>query len=269
MNSGTTYLRALRRYWRLAAVGVVAAFATTFLMLYSVSSSGVTHRVHPKYTSTALLLVNSASNPYLRTSVTNVVARSPKSKAVRKATGAVSSSPVTSVSQQAPNTHALVEAANLFPLLIESDQTKALRTHMFGVERGVVTANALYSFVTPSRFKQSSFPVIAVNATAHGPKAAEKLAQNTTLAFKSWLTANQDASAVPATQRIFVEELKTPSNAVAFGGTKKSLPVALGLAVLLLFCGAAILLDRVRPVQSEKTVSKNKKKMDRSSAAAA
>lgn len=260
MNSGTTYLRALRRYWWLAAAGVVAAFATSFLMVYSISSSGITHRVHPRYTSTALLLVNSASNPYLRTSVTSVTSRTPKSQAARTAIA----SSATSVSQQAPNTHALVEAANLFPLLIESDQTKTLRTRMFGDLQGVVTANALYSFVTPSRFKQSSFPVIAVNATAHGPKLAEKLAQDTTVAFKSWLTSNQNASGVPATQRIIVQELKSPSKSIASGGTKKSLPVALGLAVLLLFLGAAVLLDRLRPMQFEAAG-----KIDRSTAAAA
>ncbi|HEV2590713.1 MAG TPA: hypothetical protein VGU02_02350 [Gaiellaceae bacterium] len=223
---------------------------TTFLMVYSISTSGIKHRAHPRYTSTALLMVNSASNPYLRTSVSAVIQRTVKTQAARRA-AAATQSPATSVSQQAPNTHALVEAANLFPLLIESDQTKARRTRMFGNLQGVITANALYSFVTPSRFKQSSFPVIAVNATARGPKLAEKLAQDTTLAFKSWLTSSEDASKVPVGQRIFVEELQSPSKSVASAGTKKSLPVALGIAVLLLFCGAAVLLDRLRPGQPE------------------
>jgi hypothetical protein len=147
----------------------------------------------------------------------------------------------------APDTHTLVQAANLFPLLIQSDQITRQRIAMFGNLKGVVTAKAVYSFVTPSRFKQSSFPVIEVQGAAGGPKAAKRLAQETTLAFTHWLVSSQNASRVPASERILVQELQSPRGAIATGGTKKSLPLAVGAVVLALFLALAIALDRLMP----------------------
>jgi hypothetical protein len=121
---------------------------------------------------------------------------------------------------------------------------------MFGKLNGVVTAKAVYSFVTPSRFKQSSFPVIEVQAAAGGPKAAKRLAQETTLAFTHWLVSSQNASRVPASERILVQELQSPRGAIATGGTKKSLPLAVGAVVLALFLALAIALDRFLPVRA-------------------
>jgi hypothetical protein len=117
---------------------------------------------------------------------------------------------------------------------------------MFGFHSGSVSAKALYSFVTPSRFKQSSFPVIEIDATASGPKAARRLAQDTTLAFKSWLIASQNASNVPASERVLVEELRAPAGVVVSGGPKKSLPVAAALVIFAASLGVAVLLDRRR-----------------------
>ena len=112
---------------------------------------------------------------------------------------------------------------------------------------GTVSAKAIYSFVTPSRFKPSAFPVIQVQANAAGPKAAKKLAQQTTAAFTSWLVANQNASHVPQSERILVQELQAPGHAAVTGRAKKSLPLAIGALVLCAFLGLAILLDRLNP----------------------
>jgi hypothetical protein len=259
-NSTTAYLGALKRFWWLCVIGLVVALAAAFLTVYSVSLSTfkVHHRARPTYTASALLLVNSGANPYLRTAVTLTPPSANSVSAAKTARASTSTSATLGAAAaptqaarppvvHAPDTHTLVQAANLFPLLIQSDQITRQRVKMFGKLSGVVTAKAVYSFVTPSRFKQSSFPVIQVQAAAGGPKAAKRLAQETTLAFTSWLVSSQNSSRVPASERILVQELQAPRGAIATGGTKKSLPLAVGVIVLALFLGAAIVLDRVRP----------------------
>lgn len=255
-NSTAAYIAALRRFWWICALGVVAAGLAGFLMVYSIQFSPfkLTHRAKPSYTASALLLVNSSANPYLRTAVTTVA---PATTTPSKAKGASSASLFNPSAQSsrpltvhAPDTHTLVAAANLFPMLIQSDQISSRRARMFGKLDGTVTAKAIYSFVTPSRFKPSSFPVIQVQATAAGPKAAKKLAQETTAAFSNWLVANQNASNVPRSERILVQELQAPAHATESGATKKSLPLAIGAFVLIAFLGLAILLDRLKPLDA-------------------
>jgi hypothetical protein len=259
-NSTTAYLGALKRFWWLCGIGLVVAVAAAFLSVYSFSPStfSLHHRARPTYTASALMLVNSAANPYLRTAVT-VAPPTTKGAAPAKTAGGTTSATSSALAPaptagvrpavvHAPDTHTLVQAANLFPLLIQSDQITRQRIAMFGGKlKGVVTAKAVYSFVTPSRFKQSSFPVIEVQAAAGGRKAAKRLAQETTLAFTHWLVSNQNASRVPASERILVQELQSPRGAIATGGTKKSLPLAVGAVVLALFLALAIALDRFLP----------------------
>ncbi len=258
-NSTTAYLGALKRFWWLCGIGLVVAVAAAFLSVYSFSPSTfkLHHRARPTYTASALMLVNSAANPYLRTSVTvtpttNAATAAKTARSTTSATSGAFVPPPTAAAARpavvhAPDTHTLVQAANLFPLLIQSDQITRQRIAMFGNLKGVVTAKAVYSFVTPSRFKQSSFPVIEVQAAAGGRKAAKRLAQETTLAFTHWLVSSQNASRVPASERILVQELQSPRGAIATGGTKKSLPLAVGAVVLALFLALAILLDRFLP----------------------
>jgi len=259
MNSNSTaaYLEALKRFWWVCALGVVAALVDAFLMVYSISLSTLklSHRARPAYTASALLLVNSTSNPYLRTAVTTptqpTTTTTPTQGALGSSTfGSAASQAATRAAAvaHAPDTHTLVEAANLFPLLIQSDQITRRRIQMFGHRiTGTVTAKALYSFVTPSRFKPSSFPVIEVQATAAGPKEAKRLAQQTTAAFTNWLVTSQNSGRVPLSERILVQEIQSPQHAISSGGTKKSLPLAVGAVVLVMFLGLAILLDRMRP----------------------
>lgn len=265
--STTSFVRAVRRYWWLVAAGAVAAVAVSALLVDSVSPGippKLKARHRPTYTASALVLVNSGVSPYLRTDVTNVVTRAPKTRATRSTPATTTSGSrrrggakivaprvtrlqqvpqAPTVSLRAPETHTLVQAANLFPLLISSDQVASVRNSMFGPMKGTVTAKALYSFVTPSRFKQSAFPIIQISGTAKRAEAARRLAQDTTLAFRHWLAASQNASRIPNSQRILVQEIQSPKDVSVSGGTKISLPLALGLAVLAAFVALALLLD--------------------------
>src|SRR4029079_18074041 len=89
--------------------GALAAIA-----IYSLQSQA-------KHTATTRVFVSSPSAPYLRT--TQSQEQTPRGREVRDASGNLKTvkQPPTS-SSEAPDTQTLVNAANLYPLLIESDQ---------------------------------------------------------------------------------------------------------------------------------------------------
>ena len=250
------YIRPLFNYWPLLVIGlVVAAVAGTEMVATIKPALPPKVKLHnpPTYSATQVLLVNSAQNPLVRTAITSVVPK-PDKVAVQHARGAGAASAGTvtkvpqspSVSVHAPDISVLVRAANLYPRLIMSDQVTALRTKMFGPSQGHVQAAALNSFQTPTKYRASSFPMIEITATTKHSKAAIKLAEHTSAAFEAWLTANQARAGVPAAERILVQDLVRPTKAVSSGGSKLGLPLFVGFAVLLLFAGLAIGLDRLR-----------------------
>ena len=107
------------------------------VLVYSLESEA-------KHTATTRVFVSSPSAPYLRTQQTQALA--PRVRTVRNATGGtrtVQQPP--SASSEAPDTQTLVNAANLYPLLIESDRIKAIREAQAGKIPGTVKANALNS----------------------------------------------------------------------------------------------------------------------------
>ena len=71
----------------------------------------------------------------------------------------------------APDTNTLINAANLYPLLIESDQVAEVRREPVGPIPGFVTAQAVFAINTPGRFEPSRVPVIQILANADTPEA--------------------------------------------------------------------------------------------------
>lgn len=250
------YVRALVHFWPVLLIGLVVAAVMGTEMVATIKPAvppKVKLRNPPTYSATQVLLVNSAQNPLVRTAITSVVPK-PNKVAVlhNRGKGSTGSSSVTSVPQSpsvsvhAPDISVLVRAANLYPRLIMSDQVTAVRTKMFGPSKGHIQAAALNSFQTPTKYRASSFPMIAITATAKHSNAAIKLAEHTSAAFESWLKTNQAQAGVPAPERILVQDLVRPTKAVSSGGSKLGLPIFVGFAVLLLFAGIAIALDRLR-----------------------
>jgi hypothetical protein len=241
--------RALLRFWWVILIGIAAGILVAIIAYNRESST--------KYTGTTRLFVNAPSAPYLRTQQTQITPQSPKVKAVRSSTKVRGSSTVTlkpvaqppSVTSAAPDTQTLVNAANLYPLLIESDQIARLRESLYGVTPGTLTANALNASTnTYGVYHPSPLPIIEVKATAHSRANASKLAQDTVQTFGKWIAAKQKAAGVPASQRIAVQELQEPV-LTSTGGPSKGLPLFLAALIVLAACGIAVLFDRAR--QSE------------------
>lgn len=248
MSSG--YGPALRRFWWIVVLGVIVGGFAAALMVYSVEASlppKFTEREQPLYTAQARLFVTSGEAPYLRTSV-------PRFREVPIGNGA--SATFTQVSDP-PDVSTLVEAANLYPLLIESDEVSRLRTVQSGDIPGEVTAKAIFATATANRYQPSGIPVIELFATAGSPSDATALAGATSKAFRTWIIREQNRAGIDPKERILIQELEAPSGAIATGGVEIGLPVLALLAIITAFGAAAIMLDRTfpRPEAAEDTTS--------------
>ena len=113
-------LHALARFWWIVAAGLVAAILVALVVVGRQPSA--------LYTASENVLVTSASAPYLRTVQTGQAAQPPAAKTKKKA-------PVTS-STSPTDTQSLVNAANLYPLLIQSDAIAKLRASLYGPAPG-------------------------------------------------------------------------------------------------------------------------------------
>jgi uncharacterized protein involved in exopolysaccharide biosynthesis len=231
---------ALLRFWWLVIAGI-AAGALVAVFVYSLQSEA-------KHTATTRVFVNSPSAPYLRTQQSQTLA--PKVRTVRKATGGTRTvQQPGSASSEAPDTQTLVNAANLYPLLIESDRISSIRETQAGTIPGTVKANALNSSTnTFGVFRPSSLPVVEVKATSRTAANAAKLATATVAAFQTWIVDQQRGAGIPSAQRITVQQLESPVLTTT-GGPSLGLPLFIGALVVLGFCGLAVIADNARPAR--------------------
>lgn len=241
MNS--SYGPALRRFWWVLAIGGVVAVAAAVLMVYKVDSVAppkLSAREKPTYTSEVRLFVTSGEAPYLRTSV-------PRFTEVPIGTdGETTSRPVQQI-LDAPDVKTLVDAANVYPLFIVSDDVARVRTQLYGDLPGEVSAQAIFASATAARYQPSQIPVIELFATAGSEDDAIALAAATSKAFRQWMSREQQRAGIGPKQRILIQELEAPTDAVATGGGGISLPVLAMLAILTAFGAGAIMLDRMYP----------------------
>jgi capsular polysaccharide biosynthesis protein len=219
-------MRALIGVWWLVLGGLIVGVVV----------GGAAYKLQSKarHTATAELLVNSPSQPYLRTAEPQVTTHSSTSRS--SATSAATP----------PDTQTVVTAANLYPFLIQSDQIARYRESLYGQTPGTLTATAHNSSTNSfGVYHPSPLPIIDVTAKARFGSDASTLVNNTVQAFSKWMTAQQRAKGITPSQRITVTELNTPV-VKATGGPKPGLPIFVGFLVFLAFCALALVVGRAR-----------------------
>jgi capsular polysaccharide biosynthesis protein len=249
MNS---YLRAAMRMWWLVLIGVLAGG-------YVAVHIAKKHKP-PTYSASAQLLVDSTQRPFLRTGSTQTSQQQPGRTRVKKVPGTGATVTTTTPSQpaqssqQQPNTQILVQAANLYPLLVTSDPVTTLRKKLYGDIQGTVTAKALYANAGVVRFTPSQFPIIEIDTVSKTDKNAQKLANATALTLRHWVTKNQRQAHVPRSQRIVLRPLETASSAVKQTRSRLGLALLVGAGVLAVFYALAVVLDLLIPSRRRKQV---------------
>ncbi len=233
MTRSNIYLRGLLRFWWVLLLGLIIASAVAVLAVYSVELKApptLTERSTPTYTAGARILVTTRQKPYYRTGV-DVAPATPS-------LGTGDSSTSAANGEERADFGTLITAANLYPLLIESDQVARLRRGLFGYIPGVVSAQAVYAVNTPGRFVPSRVPVIQIVAAAKTRQNAARLAQGTVDAFTKFIKPSD---------RVIIQQIQAPLAVVSSGGTSFSMPLLAFIAVALAFGGLAVLLDRLFP----------------------
>jgi hypothetical protein len=237
------YIRPLRRFWWLVGAGVAVAAYVALSSAYSVQlfPPKLTSKATVTYTSSSRLLVTSQQQSHLRYQF-SIYGEVPLRNEEGELTGETET---TLVNTSAPDLNTLVRAANLFPLLIESDQVAEHREREFGPLDGVVNAQGIYSFATGTRFELSEIPVIQLVSIASTPEAAVELADKTAKAFVGWMREEQAADEIPPQDRIVVQQLAEPKGATASSDTSRTMPMLIFLVLVSAFVVLAILLDRL------------------------
>jgi hypothetical protein len=232
-SAGNQYLRALGRFWWLLVLGLGVAAIAAILAVYRVSFSplGLEKKAQVTYTASSRLLITSEEEPYFRKEVTQE----------QTVGGEIQeySSP--------PDIGTLITAANLYPVLIESDEVAQLRDEMAGPLPGAISTRAIYEVNSPSRFELSQIPVIEVFGHAGSAGDAVKITQATVDAFQAYVDRAQDEARLRRSERIVVQEIRQPADVIATGGGSLSLPLMLFVVVSAAFFALAILLDRLFP----------------------
>lgn len=256
------YLRAATKMWWLLVIGIIAGVVAAAYIV----------RKHkpPTYSASTQLMVDSTDRPFLRTSITQTQQQPPRAEVTRVpvTTGATTttSTPQRSsrssqsqttkivtvpqpeqVTQQTPNTQLLVQDANLYPLVVNSDAVTAIRKRLVGDIPGQVNAQALYAYAgATGKFQPSTFPIIQINALSTTSSNATKLANGTSLALRRWMLSSQREAQVPTDQRVVLRPLVSPTTAVEHTHSRRGTAALVGLGVLCVFYAIALGIDQLR-----------------------
>lgn len=252
-SSIAVYAAAVRRFWWILAAGAVLAAFAALSARYTISviPPGLDEKTEVSYTASTRLLVTSSQNPYARTGVSFVeqVPGPDEGAAVEgeegTSEGAASEETQPVIISNPSDFNTLIRLANLYPLLIESDQVARYRHEQFGTLPGSVSAQGIYSVATGNRFELSEIPVIQLVAVSGTPRDAVELADKTAKAFIGWLEQEQRADEIPNRDRIVIDQINIPTAAAASSGPSTTLPLLVFVVVFAAFCFLAVLLDRL------------------------
>lgn len=236
-GTGSPVTAALKRFWWLLVIGGVVGLVAAVSMVYSIPS--FEQREARTYSAQARIFVTSPEGQYIRLSVPREVDTGGEGR------GGSGGGPA--ITQVPPNVEPLLAAANLYPLLIVSDEVTALRTKMYGPQTGDITANAFSAVSTPQRFAPAQIPVIDIFATSGSPRQAITLANTTADAFGRWIRIEQNRAGIKPAERIIIRELQVPQVAIPSAGPSWGIPILVALAIVAAFGFLAVVLDQVYP----------------------
>jgi ribosomal protein L32 len=246
-----SYVGALKRFWWVLVIGLIFAIFASLSARFTVGffPPSLAEKEEVSYTAEARLLVNSASNPHIRSAETTFEPVPTAGEDTTDDPSAEEEQPQLVPFSQPPDLNTIIRNANTYPFLIESDGVADFRRERFGELPGAISAIGATSVVTANRVELSEIPVIRLVAVAGSPEDAIALADKTGKAFIGWLEEKQVERRIERRDRMVVEQLTIPKGAIASQGPSTSLPLLVFVVVFAAFCALAILLDRLVPTR--------------------
>lgn len=209
------YLRVLWRFKVVVALGLLAACALAFLALVRVAPGGspaLKWRKPNVYVSYSQLFVTQPGFPW--------GSLTPPSSA---------------------DAGRFTSLAIIFTQLANSDEVERIMLRQGPVNGTVQAATVL----DPTQ--RSPLPLVKIAALADSPGDAVHLARRATSALLSYIHDQQAVNGIPDARRVLVQEVSHPETATIYQARKKTLGIAVFIAVLLATCGLAFVLENLRP----------------------
>lgn len=90
-------------------------------------------------------------------------------------------------------------------------------------------------------------PLIGIAATSSSPQMAMALARRTTEAVRNYVITQQSNAGIPSSERVILQVLSRADSAQMVQGPKKTVPMFVFLAVIVLVVGLIFVLENLRP----------------------
>jgi hypothetical protein len=135
----------------------------------------------------------------------------------------------------------LTYLADLYRELASSDAVFRILAEDGPVEGALVPQTVL------SSDESSPLPMVNLAAVAASREEAVALATRYMGAFRTFLEQRQTNSGIPEEKRVVAEVVREPSGAELIQARKKTRPIFLFLAVMVVTCGIVLVLENLRP----------------------
>ena len=226
------YLRVLRRFWVVVALGLVLAIALTFASLARVSyvhgSLSVSYRQQPVWQSTTRLFVTQEGFPWGRL----VFPTTPPQSAL------TTGKPAPSSLQFADPTR-LEGLAVLYAQLINGNPIQRQ------IRAIVPRQDALGATAVQDPTTGGLLPLIDVVGRANTRNEAARVSQTGAALFRSYIADQQASAGILRNQRVLLQVVSNQVKLVT--GRKKTLAIVAFLGTLIATFGLTLVLENLRP----------------------
>lgn len=234
------YAQVFWRFRLLMAAGFAIAFMLAFLAMVKVSPSGkphLTYRSNEQWLSYSTLFITQPGFPWGRSII-------PTKAQAEQAAAAKSGVTFADPSR-------FSDLAVLYAQLATSDQVRSIMRRGGKID-GDVSAQPVTANDNPFA---AALPLIRISVVAKTQGRATSLVERATDAFRKFLSDQQAANQIPASQRVVVSVVQRHEKPKLLQGRSRTVPIVVFLAIMILFGALAFVLEnlrpRVRPVAAE------------------
>lgn len=233
-------LRVIWRFKLIVGVGVLLALALAFLSYYKVSPSGdpkLAPRQSETWESLSTIFVTSRGFPWGSTGSPNEPVPTTGDGAEAAGDGEKAAAKV------GPDPVHLTALAALYIRLATSDPV-IKEMEKSGPVEGELQA---YPVASDDSGRGTQLPMLTLAAQATGPGEARELADRHRRAFIRYIERQQASAGIPSNERVVLQTVREPTEAELLVGRKKSRPMIVLVAVLIVTLGLAFTLENLRP----------------------
>jgi hypothetical protein len=238
------YFAVIRRFGVLIVIGAVLAVALAFLSTAKVDlkNGNVSYRQSQTWTSRASLLITQTGFPWGR--------------AILPITEPGSATPPGKGSFADPSR--FNQLATFYARLANGDAVQQMIKRDAKAVGAIYKVGSVYAQPTsdPTSSNGAVLPFVDIIGIARTPRMANQLAGIGTSAFRRYLGTRQRDARIPVSERVDVQLVNSAQHATLLQGRKKTLPIVIFLAVMIMTVGVAFLLENLRPRTRESSIDR-------------